>query len=402
MNRKELNQRKNELLNQQDAVLRACEEAKREMTSAEEENFGTAKKEIESINAKLERIDFVAKNRGEIAQPTSQIEAPISGKAMETRNAKRSSFSNEYSDVFYGNFQNILTGRFVNAALGEGGTTDGGFLVPITVDGTIVPLAPQETTLRQLAKVIPTTMDIKLPAQAAKTVAAAKAESRTGNNAFGGTAPTFTQKTLSAFMAGAVVPVTIELAQDVPALQEFLNQDISDGILVYEDDKFVNGSGSGEPEGVLTGATAAQTAALSADAGLDLIGKLNPRYYGNAQWLMNRQTGINLRKKQLDANQFLPFWTNVNGVDYFHGFKVNYSAAVPVFDGTASPVVDGKIVFGDFKAGMVIGDRGGSGIAVKVLDQTSILNGVLDVLGYRRTDSRVRLAQALQVWTING
>lgn len=51
---------------------------------------------------------------------------------------------------------------------------------------------------------------------------------------------------------------------------------------------------------------------------------------------------------------------------------------------------------------MVIGDRGGSGIAVKVLDQTSIKNGVLDVLGYRRTDSRVRVPQALQVWTVNG
>ena len=402
MNTKDLNKRKNELLDQQTAVLNAASEAKRGLTDTEEANFKAQTAEIDSINTMIARYDAINKNRSEVNQPTSQVEAPITAKARETKNAKRKSFSNEYSETFYENFQSILTGRFQNAALGEGGTTDGGYLVPITVDGTIVPLAPQETSLRQLAKVIPTTMDIKLPAQAAKTVAAAKAESRTGNNAFGGTAPTFTQKTLSAFMAGAVVPVTIELAQDVPALQEFLNQDITDGILVYEDNKFVNGSGSGEPEGVLTGATAAQTAALGADAGLDLIAALNPRYYGNASWLMHRQTGINLRKKQIDANQFLPFWTREGNQDFFHGFPVFYSAAVPVYNGAVSPAVNGKIVFGDFKAGMVIGDRGGSGIAVKVLDQTSILNGILDVLGYRRTDSRVRLAQALQVWTING
>lgn len=400
MNTKDLNKRKNELIDQQEAVLNAASEAKRQLTETEEANFKAQTAEIDSINTMIARYDAINKNRAEVGQPTSQIEAPITAKALEAKNARRKSFSNEYNDVFYGNFQSMLTGRFVNSALGEGGTTDGGYLVPITVDGTIVPLAPQETALRQLAKVIPTSMDIKLPAQAAKTIAAAKAESRTSNNAFAGTPPTFTQKTLSAFMAGAVVPVTIELAQDVPALQEFLNQDITDGILVYEDNKFVNGSGSGEPEGVLTGGAAAQTAALSADAGLDLQAKLNPRYYAGASYLMHRQTGINLRKKQIDANQFLPFWTRENGQDFFHGYPVFYSAAMPVY--SASPAVNGAIVFGNFKAGMVIGDRGGSGIAVKVLDQTSILNGVLDVLGYRRTDSRVRLAEALQVWTVNG
>lgn len=301
MNTQELNKRKRDLLASQEATLNSAQEAKRKLTDAENNSFNDATAEIADIDQTLQHMEAIAKGKASLTQATSQIVIPsVSDSAI------KKAFSNEYHEAFYNQFKNAGRGIY-NTALGEGGTTDGGYLVPITVDGTIVPLAPQETALRQLAKVIPTTNDIKLPAQGAKTIAAAKAESRTGDNAFGGTAPSFTQVTLSAFMAGAIVPVTIELAQDIPALQEFLNQDISDGILVYEDNKFVNGSGSGEPQGVLTGAIAAQTAALSADAGLDLVGKLNPRYYANASWLMNRQTGINLRKKQIDANQFLPF-----------------------------------------------------------------------------------------------
>ena len=399
MNVQELNKRKNELLDQQERVLNAAQEAKRKFTDAEETNFKAWEAEIAEISTTVARFEAINKSRGAILQPTTQIEAPVSVKAIEARNAKTKKFSTEYHDAFYGNFQNIVTGRtnhFQNTNLTEGSNADGGYLVPISVDSEIVPLAPNETALRQLCKVIPTSMDIKLPAQLTKTVAAL----RTETNAFAGTPPTFTQVTLSAFFGAVKVPISLELAQDVPALTEFLNQDIADGIDVYEDDKFVNGSGSGEPQGVLAGGTDALSEALTGDNALDLVGKLNPRYYRNAAWLMNRSTGITVRKKQISDNQFLPYWTNVNGKDFFHGFPVSYSAAMPVY--SASPAVTGKAVFGDFKAGMVIGDRGGSGISVKVLDQTSILNGILDVIGYRRTDSRVRVAQALQVWSITG
>ncbi len=391
MDSKVLNARKNELLNSQEALLNACQESKRKLTDVEESQFANHTNEINSIDQTLARMAAIEKGKKEVGQPTTEVFVP------KTAKSGKKQFSAEYDEAFWNMFHSR---NFTNAALGEGGTTDGGYLVPVTVDGTIVPLAPLETAMRKLALVIPTTNDIKLPAQATKTTAVAKAESRSGNNAFGGVQPGFTQVTLSAYMAGSVVPVTFELAQDVPALQAFLNADILRGITNYEDDKFVNGSGTGEPMGILNGATAAQTAALSADASLDHIGYLRAAYYDNASWLMNRKTGIAFRKAQIAASQFQVYWTTVGKQDYLHGFPVEYSSAMPVY--SASPSVSGAVAFGDFKTCAVIGDRGGSAVNVKVLDQVNALNGVIDVLGYRRTDQRVRVAEAVQIWTING
>lgn len=399
MDRKELQQRKAHLLNKQEAILNTAETAKRKLTDGEEADFKAATAEIADLDQTVARIDAIAKGKAELNTPTSQ---PVVNDGSKKKFGSKQTFSEEYAEAFYGSFKNGGFKNTSNSALGEGGTTDGGYLVPITVDGTIVPLAPQELAIRQLALVIPTDNDIKLPAQLTKTQAAAKAESRGTDHAFAGVAPSFTQVTLTAYMAGVVVPVTLELAQDVPALQPFLTADLSRGIQNYEEDKFINGSGSGEPMGILNGADAGQSVAMDeyGEAALDLTGELRAAYYPNANWLMNRQTGIAMRKKQLAANQFNPYWVSTGREDFLHGFKVYYSSAMPVY--SASPAVEGAVAFGDFKTCMVIGDRGGPAINVKVLDQTSIKNGILDVLGYRRTDSRIRVSEAVKIWTITG
>lgn len=394
MDTKALNSRKAELFAAQEAILNAATEQKRKLTDSEETTFKNTTTEIESIDLTLTRFEAINKGRAQVGQPTSEAFVP---KNNLTKDGKRI-LSAEYCENFWNMFKNR---KFHNTAnLNEGTSADGGYLVPVTVDGTIVPLAAYESAMRKLSLVLPTTMDIKLPAQLSRTAAQAKSESTTVDQAFGGTEPTFTQVTLASHMAGAVVPVSFELAQDVPALQAFLNADILRGITNYEEDKFINGSGSNEPMGILNGATAGQTAALSADASLDCTGLLNANYYDNASWLMNRKTGIQFRKAQIAANQFQVYWTTEGKQDYLHGFPVYYSTQMPVYD--ASPLVDGAIAFGDFKTASVIGDRGGSAVQIKILDQVSALDGVIQVLGYRRTDQRVRVTEAVQIWTVNG
>jgi HK97 family phage major capsid protein len=390
----ELNKRKQELFSAQEAILNSAQEAKRVLTTVENENLDKFTNEIKDIDRQIALSDSIAAGRAGLQKPTSAAAVPQPAKANEDG---KITFSAEYRDAFWNAFKDH---SFRNAALGEGGTSDGGVLVPITVDSTIVPLAGQENALRKLALVMVTQNDIKLPAQLTRSIAAAKAESRTGDNAFGGTAPTFTSVTLSAFMKGQNCPVTIELSQDVPALQTFLTADLSRAINNFEEDVFANGSGTGEPEGILTGADAGQTNALTAANSLDFLGTLRAAYYANASFLMHRQTGIAFRKAQLSANQFNQYWTVQGNQDYLHGFPVYYSSAFPVF--AASPLVDGKIAFGDFKTAFTIGDRGSSGIAILVDSISDIKNGKINVIGYRRSDSRVRVSEAVKVWTING
>ena len=311
MNVQDFNKRKNELYGAQEAILNSAQEAKRALTATENENLDKFTNEIKGLDRQIALSNSIAVGRSELLKPTSQIEIPQGAKLSGDG---KITFSADYKRNFWGSF--AKKGQFSNAALGEGGTTDGGNLVPITVDGTIVPLAPQENALRKLALVLETQNDIKLPAQLTRGVAAAKDESRTADHAFAGTVPSFTQVTLSAFMKGQLVPITIELAQDVPALEKFLVADLGRAINNYEEDVFANGSGSGEPEGILTGADAGQTAALNAANSLDMTGTLRAAYYNNANWLMHRQTGIAFRKKQLTDNQFNQYWTTVGGQDY--------------------------------------------------------------------------------------
>jgi HK97 family phage major capsid protein len=58
------------------------------------------------------------------------------------------------------------------------------------------------------------------------------------------------------------------------------------------------------------------------------------------------------------------------------------------------------ILFGDFKAGYMIGVRGGAGVNVKILDQPKALEGLITVLGYQRVGSIIRRSEAIQAITL--
>ena len=59
------------------------------------------------------------------------------------------------------------------------------------------------------------------------------------------------------------------------------------------------------------------------------------------------------------------------------------------------------VLFGDFGSAYIIGDRGGSAVGMKVLDQTNFINGIMTLLLYRRTDGRVRCPEAVQGITLH-
>lgn len=284
-------------------------------------------------------------------------------------------------------------------ALYEGSNTAGGYAVPVTVDDQIVPLAPQEMAVRRLAQVLATTNDIKVPTKSAFSTATAKAET----SAFTESEPTIGQFTLSAYMAGVLQEISWELAQDVPAFQAFAVDDMILAQQMYEENLYINGTGSGQPQGLIgnvgNGGTYEPDSSsnLVSIAGLLAIqAKLNAVYHPNASWLMSRATSIIIRTAQMQSNLFFPAFTrDANGQDRLFGYPVEYSAYMPTAARGAAPVL-----FGDFKRSYIIGDRGGSGINVKVLDQPLATQGLIQILAYRRTDGRVRRSEAIQQYNI--
>ena len=301
-----------------------------------------------------------------------------------------------YAEDFYGWIAS--GGQTIGASLYEGSDGAGGYAVPIMVDSQIVPLAPPEMGVRKLATIVPTAMDIKIPRKGTFGQASAKAE----NSTFVEVDPTLEQITLSAYMAGIMETVSWELAQDVPAFQQFAIDDMLTAQLIYEEAKYVTGSGTGEPQALIGNVGAGVTEEpdsngnlVSIDGTLNLLGTLKSVYHTDAAWLMRRETGVIIRKAQKQANLFGPVWTRVGGQDYLHGYPVEYSASMLLAARGAAP-----ILFGSFKRGYVIGDRGGSGINVKILDQPKAIYGQIVLLAYRRSDGRVRRSEAIQQYNV--
>lgn len=312
--------------------------------------------------------------------------------------------SGEYPDAFYDWLGS--RGERASAALYEGSGPAGGFVVPSVVDQQIVPLAPGDLGVRGIATVVPTSMDIKVPRQTAFSTAAAKAESGASSNSFTESEPTLDQFPLSAFMAGLTHICSWELLEDVPSFQAFAIGDMLTAQQLFEENWYVNGTGTGQAQGLIGNVgTGTGTPVLVGsdnyasellDATIDVQGTLKGQYHAGASFLMQRATGVLLRKAQKQANLFEPAFTTVNGKDYLWGYPVQYSTAMPGVAAGNTPVL-----FGDFKLGYVIGDRGGSGINVKILDQPLAVQGQTILLAYRRTDGRVRRSEAIQSITLH-
>lgn len=295
----------------------------------------------------------------------------------------------------------------VSAANYEGGASSGAPLFQTApVDQNIIALAPPEMGIQKLATVIPTTMDLPMSRKKAHGTAAAKAEGDgTGTNLFAGTSPQTEKFTLSAFMVGHAEDASWELLQDVQTFQSFLTGDILLSLAILKEGWFVNGTGNGQAQGIkgnvadnITGIAAGTDnyASELLDSTFDVMGQLNAVYHPGAAWLMARATSISLRKAQKQANLFEPVFVRVGGQDYLHGYPVEYSTSVDAIGAGNVPVY-----FGDFKAGYIIGERGGSGVNVKILDQPKAKEGLLEILGYQRVDARVRRSEAIQSITLH-
>jgi HK97 family phage major capsid protein len=423
MDSKQLNQRKSEILDRQEAMLKAASEAKIALTASEETQFDNYTKELDEINKNITRVANLTRGRQEVGTPTSapSIIDPTNSTKFYAFGATKTSAPTVLSDEYYTGFWNALKQgpnakaaleafSFQNAALGEGGTTaDGSALVPIETDPSIPNMAIVECSARNLSRVTTTQMNINLPYQSAKSTAAVKAESNnSGTNAFGTSVPQFGTTQLSAYVVGNSIYASWELLQDSKFASTFITQELNRAIRVEEEYLFINGTGSSQPLGYLSNATTATGASITSGAAslginpiLDTLGSLNRAYYGNAKWLVNRQEAIRLYKSQVAASQYQTYFQfDPDGTWRLLGFPMEFSAEMPTY--VASPSTEGSWLFGDFNAFAVIGDRGDSNIRVKILDQVAALNGQTVILGYRRTDQRVVLQEAVVQFNTTG
>ncbi len=401
---KNLQVQHDEALSTAETFVRKAEEQKRPLSSWERQKVDDKLKEAANLKPRMDAAKAKAappsrtpaEMRAQLAKenPKFATPAPRQEKRGETPIPER--FSRDYFQAFY---SYLGGGGPLNAAMYEGSSPAGGYAVPVEVAGQVLPLAPQDSAVRRLSKVIPTRSDLRVNQALTRGAFAAKTET----SAFTTAQPSLNQFTISAFAVGVETPMSIELAQDAEYFQTFVLDDMVTALLEYEEPLFISGTGSGQPQGLLGNVGAGITAEPDANnnlvsiaATLSVLGTLKDTYHAGASWLMQRATSLIIRAAQV-GTAFQPVFRRENGVDLLHGYPCAYSSSMPTAARGATPVV-----FGNFRRGYLIGDRGGSAMIIKVIEQDATLaqQGVLTLLGYRRTDGRVMRSEAIQGITI--
>lgn len=305
-----------------------------------------------------------------------------------------------------GSFRGMQAATYEGTPQG-GSNGAGGYAVSVPTVQQVVPLALPDLGIFDASMVIPTATAIKIPQQVSFGTSAIKSESTGTLATFGGTDPALGQIELDAWMAGGLRWVSWELLQDVEMWQQFVVDDLLKGQRILEDSLFATGGGVNAPQGVFgntgTGTgTAYQLTGAAADGQtllnslFDVTSTLKGSYQANANWIMSRATGLAIRRAQMQTNLFAPVATvDQDGTERILGKAVFYDVNAPALPTTTTAGVL-PILYGDFKAGYLIGIRGGSGINVKILDQPQAAQGLLGILAYRRVDAKVRLAEAIQ------
>lgn len=259
------------------------------------------------------------------------------------------------------------------AALNEGTTTQGGFLVPPFLDPSII---LTNTGITNPFRSISTVKSIATQTWKGVTSAGVTAEWTAEAAEMTDASPTFTQPSITPVRADAYVQASFEVLEDTNIASE-LGMLFADARDRLEGTAFAVGTGSTQPRGIvtalqLTTASRLATTTNAAYGAIDIFALdngLGPRWRSNASWVANK--GIWNLTRQLatgtGGNQF-SFWTDLGGgrPPMLIGYPVYEASAMQSSLSTATASNDDVVILGDFRQYYII-DRIGMSVAYNPL-----------------------------------
>lgn len=272
----------------------------------------------------------------------------------------------------------------------------GGFAVPFELDPTILLTSSGAVNpIRQISNVKNITVDEWRGVTSAGVTAAYAAEAaETADNA-----PTLVQPTISTERAQAFIPYSIEIGQDWNGLADEMAELIADAKDVLEAAKFISGTGTNEPFGVLTGTTNTVNASTGQTFTLAnlyaLLEALPPRYRQRGAFISD--LAIANRVRQFDTAGGSAVWEPAG----IQGDVPGRLLGKPWYEASEmpdTPATGNKfLLFGDFSR-YVIADR--IGLNVEAVPHLFGANrrptGERGLFAYWRNGAKVVDANALR------
>lgn len=258
------------------------------------------------------------------------------------------------------------------AALNEGTTTQGGFLVPPFLDPTIILTNVGITNpFRSIASVKSIVTQTWKGVTSAGVTAEWTAEAAEMTDA----SPTFAQPSITPVRADAYVQASFEVLEDTNIATE-LGMLFADARDRLEGTAFAVGTGSTQPFGIVTELQLITASRVDAQTNgsfgqidvFALDNSLGPRWRQNASWLANKSWWNRTRQLATGGSPQSAFWTDLGGgrPAVLVGYSVYESSAMQSTMSSATASSDDVIILGDFKQYYIV-DRIGMSVAYNPL-----------------------------------
>ena len=342
--------------------------------------------DLNALSKNIERYQRQATMEKNFAQPTTQ---PVLNNPQNNLEVKTGRASEEYKKAAL----NVIRSKFKQTfnVMQEGVSTDGGYLVPTEWDNRLIDTLDEENIMRKLGTSITTSGEHEITIAATKPAAAwlSEGQTLTFSNA------TFNQKTLKAYKLAVGVQVTNELLADsLFDLEAYILDQFGKALSNAEEDKFINGTGTNQPSGILNdaqiGLTTNSATAITSDEIINLVYSLKRPYRKNASFIVNDATLAAIRKLKDTTQNYL--WQpsfSTEEPDRLLGYPIYTSAYMPTIEAEAKVLIFGDISYYN------IGDRGARTFQeLKELYASSFITGFLMS---ERVDGVLVLPEAVQV-----
>ena len=388
----EMREKRNKLVGMMDTFLDTHTTDKGTLSAEDDKTYKDMETEVAQLTDSIHRIERREEIEAELSKPTSK---PLTGKPMKAdgdKAVKTGRASDEYKKAL---LQAMRTNfRQISNVLQEGIDPQGGYLVPDEYDKRLIDILTEENVMRTLGTNITTSGEHKINIAATKPAAAWIEEG--GTLTFGDA--TFDQIILDAHKLHVAIKVTEELLYDNAFnLENYILTQFGKALSNAEEDAFINGTGVGQPLGILAetggaqvGVTSASSTKVTADEIINLVYSLKRPYRKNAVFLANDVCVAELRKLKDNNGQYL--WQpslQAGEPDRVLGYKVYTSPYFPV------PTAGGTAVaFGDFSY-YNIGDRGTRSFAE--LKELFAGNGMIGFVAKERVDGKLVLPEAIKL-----
>ena len=340
----------------------------------------------EKYEAEMQRLDDAVKRAEDAKAIDERLSQPVN-KPLLNGFGGGSGKLGRASDEYKQEFLNYIKTRRASNALQEGTSSEGGYLVPTEFEQTLFRARDKVDPIFALAgRLTLGSMEKNVPYVASEGAAALIAE----EGSYGDTDDAFGQVVFNAYKFGRICKISDELIADaVFNIMTHLAGSFGRSIGKSQAGYYWTGTGSSQPQGVMTaagsGVTTASASTITADEIIDLYYSVPEEYRTNAAFAMKDTTVKVLRKLKLGTGEYL--WApGFNGEpNTILGKPLHTSANI---DGIAA--TKKVIAFGDFSEGYKIADR--AGVEFKVLDQLYAATGQVGFRGSARSDGKGVLA----------